>query len=178
MFLSTKKLAFLGLLLAITVMLVVASGILEFNTLFLLVAASFCIGVAIRECGLRYGIGFYIASVLLSFILAPNKLYVFTFLCFGLYLSLTDLAWEVLARHKTIRNTKMIFWFIRFFLFNLLYIPIIILLPNLFFQGKINTPIIGILLLGGQFGLVLYDRAYNYFQNSLWNKIRTHFHFD
>ena len=40
MLLNAKKLAFLGLLLAITVLLIILSGVLEFNTIFLLAGAS------------------------------------------------------------------------------------------------------------------------------------------
>ena len=58
MFLSTRKLTFLGLLLAVTVLLIVLSGILEFNTLFLLAAASFGVGIAVREAGVPMGVGY------------------------------------------------------------------------------------------------------------------------
>jgi uncharacterized membrane protein len=49
MLLNAKKLAFLGLLLAVTVVLIILSGVFEFNTLFLLAAASFGVGIAIRK---------------------------------------------------------------------------------------------------------------------------------
>ena len=61
-----------GLLLALTEILIILSGILEFNTLFLLGAASFSIGIIIREYGLKIGAAFYAAAVLLGFMAQIN----------------------------------------------------------------------------------------------------------
>ena len=55
MHVSGKKMAFSGLLLALTIVLMVLSGVFQFNTLFLLGAASFFVGIMIREFGLKLG---------------------------------------------------------------------------------------------------------------------------
>ena len=59
MHVNAKKMAFSGLLLALTVILIVLSGVFDFNTLFLLAIASFFVGVIIREYGMKYGVAFY-----------------------------------------------------------------------------------------------------------------------
>ena len=176
MFLSAKKIAFLGLLLSCTVILVILSGILEFNTLFLLAGASFSTGIAIRECGLRIGFGFYIAGVLLGLMLAPNKLYCLTFAAMGLYLITIEFFWEKLASAQWYKNRSRIFWIIKYVLFNMMYLPTIIFLPQLVYQGDISTGLLVPLLLGGQIMLFIYDKAYSYFQKSVWGKVRGHLH--
>ncbi len=47
--------------------LYVLGSVFETNTLFLLAAASYFVGIVIREFGLRTGAAFYLASVLLDF---------------------------------------------------------------------------------------------------------------
>lgn len=59
MHVKAKQVAFLGLLAAIVSLFIILASIIESNTLFLLAAAAFLSGVAIREFGLRLGIGFF-----------------------------------------------------------------------------------------------------------------------
>ena len=42
-------------------------SVIETNTLFLLAAAAFFVGIVIREFGLRTGAAFYLAAILLGF---------------------------------------------------------------------------------------------------------------
>ena len=86
MHVKAKTMAFSGLLLALTVIFMVLGSVIETSTLFLLAAASFFVGIIIREFGLRIGAAFYAAGVILGFITAPNKFYVFTFAAMGLYI--------------------------------------------------------------------------------------------
>lgn len=172
MLLGAKRVAFLGLLLAFAVILVILGGIIESSTLFLLAGASFCVGIAIRESGIRFGIGFLIASTLLSLILAPNKFYCITFAGMGLYLVIIEFSWEKLATVKWNRDRKGVFWMIKFVTFNSLYIPMILFLPKLIFPGNSSKELLAVSLLAGQFVLIIYDQAYRYFQRSVWGKLR------
>ncbi len=172
MLLNTRKLAFLGLLLAFDVLLIILSGIIEFNTMFLLAAASFCVGIAIRETGRQYGFGFYLASILLGFILAPNKLYVITYGAFGLYLAVIEYAYDKLVNIKNNVRRRKLFWTVKYITFNLLYIPMLIFLLKLVYQGDIDIRLIILLVLGGQAALYVFDRAYEYFQSHIWGKVR------
>ena len=61
MHVGAKKMAFSGLILALAVILIVLSGVLEINTLFLLAAAAFLVGVIIREFSLKYGTAFFLS---------------------------------------------------------------------------------------------------------------------
>lgn len=173
MLLNAKKLSFLGLLLACSVLLVILGDMIEFNTLFFLAAASFCTGIAIRESGLRGGLGFYIASVLLSLLLAPNKLYCLTFGAMGLYIVLIEYMYHKLTFVKWNTGTrKKFFWLIKFICFNVMFIPILLLLPESIYQGNISRKIFIIFIFGGQAAWFIFDKAYTYFQAYVWERIR------
>ncbi len=172
MLLNAKKMAFLGLLLAVTVLLIVLSGVLEFNTLFLLGAASFGVGIAIRESSLRYGAGFYLAAILLGLILAPNKFYCITFAVMGMYLIVIEYSFDRLTRMKQKINRQKLYWVIKYTAFNIMYLPIIIFLPGLIYQGERSSILLAVMLLVGQVVLLVYDMAYRYFQNFVWGRVR------
>jgi hypothetical protein len=172
MLLNAKKLAFLGLLLAFDVLLIILSGILEFNTLFLLAGASFCVGIAIRESGQSFGLGFFLASILLSLILAPNKFYCITYAAMGFYLVIAEYSYDKLLKVGDSGNRRKLLWVIKFVEFNIMYIPILIFLPKLIFQGEVNSGLLAVLLIAGQIALIIYDKAYHYFQSNIWGKIR------
>jgi hypothetical protein len=176
MHVNAKKLAFLGLLLSIAVILVILGSILEFNTLFLLVAASFCVGIAIRETRLRMGFGFYIASILLSLILSPNKFYCITFSAMGLYLLVAEYAFEKLTYVKSNINRRKLLWLIKYIVYNLMFVPILLVFPKLIYTGHISHEILATIFLAGQFFLLIYDKAYDYFQSCIWEKLRGHLH--
>jgi len=176
MLLTTKKLAFLGVLLAATVTLIILSGVFEFNTLFLLGAASFGVGIALRECGIRIGFGFYIAAILLSFILAPNKLYCITFGVMGLFLVIEDIAFVKLTYVKWKKNRSKIFWLVKYIAFNLMFLPILIFMPKLIYPGEINKGFLIVIFIIGQIVLFVYDMAHDYFQKHIWGKLRGKMH--
>ena len=173
MLLNAKKMAFLGLLLALTVLLIVLSGVFEFNTLFLLAAASFGVGIAIRETNLRFGAGFYIAAIFLSVILAPNKLYCLTYAAMGFYILIIEFAFDKLTYLKTKLDRRLLYWIIKYVSFNLMFLPMLLFLPKLIYQGELHAGILGALFIGGQAVLLIYDMAYNYFQKTIWSKVRT-----
>ncbi len=177
MFLNAKKLSFLGLLLACAVLLVILSGVLEFNTLFLLAGASFGVGIAIRECGLKFGFGFYIASILLSLFLAPNKFYCITFAAMGFYLVAAEFVYHKLSYVKWETGKRLLFfWIAKFLVFNIMFVPILIFMPRLFYQGEINTLLFTAFIFIGQIIFVIYDKAYSYFQKFIWGRIRGKLH--
>ena len=84
MYVNTKKMAVSGLLMALAVVFIVLSGILDFNTLFFLAAAAFFVGIIIREFGLRYGAAYFIGCLVLGILLAPQKLYCITYAMMGI----------------------------------------------------------------------------------------------
>ena len=77
--------AFSGLLLALSVVCMALGSVIETNTLFLLAAASYFVGIIIREFGMKAGVAFYLADILLGFLVTPNKFYVISFAAMGFY---------------------------------------------------------------------------------------------
>jgi hypothetical protein len=53
-----------------------------------------------------------------------------------------------------------------------MYIPMLLFLPKLVYQGEINPIIIVVMLLAGQAVVFVYDMAYRYFQRHIWGRVR------
>ncbi len=170
-----RKIAFLGLLLAIAIVLTLIGGYFDISTLSFMAAAAFCTGIAIRECGLYLGGGFGIAGVLLAFMLAPNKLYVLTYACMSLYIFAREWIFERIAISKKIRYPRLKFWIFKYLIFNVMYIPVLIFLPQLIFVGYVSPALRIVLIVAGQIVLFIYDRVYDYFQYVLWGRLRKKF---
>lgn len=193
MHVSVKRLAFSGLMLAFTEILLALSGVLEFNTLFLLAAASFFTGIMIRESGMGNGAAFYGASVLLGLLLSPNKLYCLTYAAMGFYVLAVEWIFRQLGKVNLRggksrprggngtedkggpggqRFRRLWFWVCKFAVFNCLYLPALILLPHMLFPGGIDRRWLPMAALAGQAALIAYDLAYEYFMRETWEKLR------
>ena len=129
--LNAKGIAFLGVLLAFAIVLTLIGGYTDISTLSFMAAAAFCTGIAIRECGFFLGGGFGIAGVVLAFILAPNKLYVMTYACMSLYIFAREWIFERIAGSKNFRRPRLKFWLFKYLIFNVMYIPVLIFLPEI-----------------------------------------------
>ena len=169
---KAKTVALGGLLLALTVVFMALGSVIETSTLFLLAAASFFVGIVVREFGLKAGGAFYLAAVLLGAIIAPNKFYVLTFAAMGLYIWGIEAVWRWLEKRPDMTRRYTIFWFAKYVIFNVVYIPIVILFRDLLFARAMSDVFMLGVIAGGQIGLLIYDRAYDYVQVHLWGKIR------
>ncbi len=174
MHINARKMAVSGILMAVTVLLVCFGGILESNTLFLLAGAAFCVGIIIKEYGLKMGVAFFIGSVILSFLFAPQKLHCITFGLMGSYIVLIEAVFRFFGNHPDWKRRRLYFNLSKFLIFNLLYLPALFIAPKLFFAGKIADKAKLILILGGQIALFIYDKAYEYFLVQIWEKFRAH----
>lgn len=172
MHVNAKKTAVSGLLMALSVVLIVLSGILDFSTLFFLAAAAFFVGIIIKEYGLGYGTAFFLGCTVLGFLLASQKLYVLTYVMMSLYVLGIEFLWRWLGKHPDWNHRKGIFTAGKFLIFNVMYLPVLFLFPKLLFAGEIPKTMILVFLLGGQVALFLYDMAYEYFLVSMWSQVR------
>ena len=176
MHVRTKKLTVSAMLLAIGILLIYIGNILESSTLFFLALASFCTGIVQREYGTENGWVFWTASVLLGLIVIPQKLYMVTFSLCSLYILLTEMAWGYLCRRQNGKKRNRMFVIVRLAVFNLMYLPLVFGMPKLILGEallqKMGNFLYPVLLLGGQLLLVLFDRAYVYFQGVVWERIR------
>ena len=87
---KSKEVAWSGITMALTVILIVLSGVIESSSLFILALASFATGIVERKFSLRTGIAFTIGAALIGFFVAPQKLYVFTYLGFSIYVVVAE----------------------------------------------------------------------------------------
>ena len=173
MHVKAKSMAVCGLMLALSVVCMVLGSVIETSTLFLLAAASYFTGIVIREFGPFMGAAFWLAGVLLGFMLAPNKFYVITFAAMGFYIMAVETAHRRLGASR-LQNRRAAFWIIKYIVFNILYIPAVFLLQELMFGRKITGMILAGIIAGGQIGLWIYDRAYEYVQSHIWSRMRGH----
>ena len=174
MHVNAKKVAFGGLFLALTEIFMMLGSVIETNTLFLLAAASYFVGIMIRESGKGEGAAFYIAGVLLGFLLTPNKLYVCSYAAMGLYILLIEVLWPWIGRFSEKRRL-WVFWLAKFLIFNGMYVLILLGFGRIFITGEITPGLLAILMAAGQIGLIIYDRAYEYVQVQIWGKLRVRF---
>ena len=168
-----KMMAFCGLFLALSVVCMSLGSVIETNTLFLLAAASFFVGIVIREFGMKAGAAFYVADVLLGFLIAPNKFYVFSFAAMGLYIVIIEEAWRFLGRSASTQSPAL-FWAVKYVVFNVNVTFRCWCFLMRFFSEERNClfAMTAGIWLAGQIALFLYDRAYEYVQSHVWTKIR------
>jgi len=165
MHVNAKKMAVAGLLAAFSAVMLVMSSVIETNSLFFICAASFCVGITIREWGVSFGFVFLLASTLINVLVAPNKFYCITFAVMGIYLLLSEYLQKRVKRTITL-------WIGKYLIFNFIYIPALLFFQDLLFVRKVTGVTFIVFLLAGQIGLVVYDRVYVYFQSVIWGKLR------
>ena len=172
MHVRARAIAFGGLAVALSIVFMILGSVIESNTLFLLAAASYFVGIVIREFGLKIGAAFYAANVILGLLIAPNKFYVFTFAAMGLYIWGREAAWRWIVRHVREEKSRTAFLLFKYGIFNLVYIPIVVIFREMLFAKAVSTPILVGVMIAGQIGILIYDKAYDYVQVRLWGKMR------
>lgn len=88
--LKSGQVAWCGVIMAITVILQILAGVIETSSFFLLAAASFLTGCTERKFGIKTAVSFSAGAVILGFILAPQKLYCFTYAGFCIYVLVAE----------------------------------------------------------------------------------------
>ena len=66
----------------------------------------------------------------------------------------------------------MLFWIAKYVIFNIMYIPIVVVFRDMLFSSSISDAVLIGVILAGQIALLIYDRAYEYAQVCVWGKIR------
>nr|WP_296264427.1 hypothetical protein [uncultured Merdimonas sp.] len=175
MHVRAKLMALGGLLLAMTVVFMMLGGIIESNTLFLLAAASYFVGIMIREAGFRMGAAFYLASVLLGILVVPNKFYVASYAAMGFYILAIEFIWLRMGKASERYQKKGLFWLWKYVVFNLIYLPVLFGFQELLFSRTLSVPFLIGAVAAGEIGLFVYDKAYEYVQRVLWSRMRGRF---
>jgi hypothetical protein len=172
MHVNVKKLALAAMMLALTLICMVMGSFLQTSTFFFLAAASYSVGIVIRESSLPMGAIFYVAAVLLGGILAPDKYHVVSFALMGFYVVMLEFLFPRMIRISDVAWRKRLFFLLRILLFNVMYLPMILLFQRILFGKTLGFPaLVGMWVLG-QGVWWCYDRAYEYVQAVLWTKVR------
>ena len=90
MLLKSKDIAYVSVVTAMAVLLLIVSCYIESSTLFFLAAASFLTGVVEQKLGIIPAVFQLICTAALGLLLTPQKLYCVTYMCFGIYVLLSE----------------------------------------------------------------------------------------
>ena len=172
MHVKPRIVALAGLLTAFVAILLELSSVIESNSLFLIAAASFCVGIVIREWGIWSGMSFLVASFILCLLITPNKFYCITYAVMGVYLVMSELLWRWIAGKQGIKRQEMLFWLGRYVLFNCVYIPAVLFFQEILFSKSVSDMLLLGCILAGQIVLLIYEKAYVYFQAMVWGRLR------
>ncbi|SHH41195.1 hypothetical protein [Tepidibacter thalassicus] len=156
----SKRIAFLGMLLGINQIFLFFSSVIPTNRLFFLALSSLPISLVIIENDFKSGVLFYISSVLLSFIVVPNKIHLAIYiLFFGIY---------GLIKYIIEKNRNLVTEYIlKILSFNMLFFIGYFIVRNFVFV-KLNMVVILVL----QVVFLIYDYAYGIFINYYYDKIK------
>ena len=128
----SKKISYSGIILAINLILLILINVIPMNTIFLMGLASLPISIIIMEYGPKSGFVFYIASVILGFIVINSKfqwiLNTFTFSIYGLIKYIIERDRPIYTEYIL----KMLFANIAIFIVYLILKPFVYIPINLF----------------------------------------------
>jgi len=159
MHVKSGELAFTGIMTAFSVLLIMLGCYIDSSTLFFLAAGAFLTGVVEYNCSFIPGIMHTAASFAVGILLAPQKLYCLTFLCFSIYILIAE--YLEAARFKGKIGTKLL-WMIKFMVFEVLFLTVFFVYN--YFIGFGDMLIILGIIVGAQVFWIIYDRAYVMFQ--------------
>ncbi len=175
MLLKAKDVAFMGVMMAISVALITLGGYLEMSTLFFLAAASFLTGIVQRNLSAAAAAAFLAGTVLLSFFLAPQKLYCATFLAFSIYVICAECSEKYFADRKGKAGRGLV-WLVKGMVYHILLFAALYLVQAVFgletvFQGVFLSGLSKYRILFWLLAAItaevfwlVFDRAYFYFQ--------------
>lgn len=169
MLLKSKKIAYLGLLLALNQIIIILSAYIKTNTLSLFAVASLFISIVIIEFGIRNGIVFYIASAILGYLLAADKVEILSYIImFGSY----SIFKYYIEKFYCNKKSTIIFEFLS----KLLIMNILVGISYIFLKQFINFKIQWWMFIVLQLLFLVYDYAFsiaiNYYYKNIQNKLK------
>lgn len=169
MLLKSKRVAYLGLLLALNQITIILSSFIKTNTLSLFAVASLFISIAIIEFGIKNGIVFYIASAILGYVLTMDRIEILSYIImFGIY----PICKYYIERLYCNKKTTIVFEYLT----KLLVMNVLIGISYIFLKQFIKIEIQWWMLIVLQLLLLIYDYAFstaiNYYYSKIRNKLK------
>lgn len=90
----------------------------------------------------------------------------------GIYVVCVELLYVQLGKYPNYKKNRIFFNIGKLVIFNLMYLPALLLMPKLFFSGRIPQALLTAFIAGGQAALFLYDKAYEYFLLHIWGQMK------
>lgn len=156
----SKKVAYSGILLGVHTILLILINIIPMNTLFIMGIASLIISIIIMEFGPKSGVVFYLASIILSFLVINNKAqWVLYNLTFGVY----GLIKYIIEQDRSIYLE---------YILKIIFANILLMITYFILKGFIYIPINILIIIAFQVVFMIYDSVYTKFIDYYETKIR------
>lgn len=156
----SKKVAYSGILLGVHTILLILINIIPMNTLFIMGISSLIISIIIMEFGPKSGVVFYLASIILSFLVINNKAqWVLYNLTFGVY----GLIKYIIEQDRSIYLE---------YILKIIFANILLMITYFILKGFIYIPINILTILAFQVVFMIYDSVYTKFIDYYETKIR------
>jgi len=156
----SKKVAYSGILLGVHTILLILINIIPMNTLFIMGIASLIISIIIMEFGPKSGVVFYLASIILSFLVINNKAqWVLYNLTFGVY----GLIKYIIEQDRSIYLE---------YILKIIFANMLLMITYFILRGFIYIPINILTILAFQVVFMIYDSVYTKFIDYYETKIR------
>lgn len=156
----SKKVAYSGILLGVHTILLILINIIPMNTLFIMGIASLIISIIIMEFGPKSGVVFYLASIILSFLVINNKAqWVLYNLTFGVY----GLIKYIIEQDRSIYLE---------YILKIIFANILLMITYFILRGFIYIPINMLIIIAFQVVFMIYDSVYTKFIDYYETKIR------
>ena len=156
----SKKVAYSGILLGVHTILLILINIIPMNTLFIMGISSLIISIIIMEFGPKSGVVFYLASIILSFLVINNKAqWVLYNLTFGVY----GLIKYIIEQDRSIYLE---------YILKIIFANMLLMTTYFILRGFIYIPINILTILAFQVVFMIYDSVYTKFIDYYETKIR------
>ena len=156
----SKKVAYSGILLGVHTILLILINIIPMNTLFIMGISSLIISIIIMEFGPKSGVVFYLASIILSFLVINNKAqWVLYNLTFGVY----GLIKYIIEQDRSIYLE---------YILKIIFANMLLMITYFILRGFIYIQINILTILAFQVVFMIYDSVYTKFIDYYETKIR------
>ena len=156
----SKKVAYSGILLGVHTILLILINIKPMNTLFIMGISSLIISIIIMEFGPKSGVVFYLASIILSFLVINNKAqWVLYNLTFGVY----GIIKYIIEQDRSIYLE---------YILKIIFANMLLMITYFILRGFIYIPINILTILAFQVVFMIYDSVYTKFIDYYETKIR------
>ncbi len=145
----------MGVLLALCQILLVLAGTFSYSSLSLTLLAALTVGVAILIAGPGGGAAFFAAAMILGWFLTPDRTHLWLFAAVGGY----QLFLETLQPRLLMRCPIWLVWVIKLVLFNLIFLPILLLVSQLFLEESPALLTVSFAVLANAV-IILFDSLY------------------